>query len=117
MRKRTVKSGLHLLLAAIVPLILATFYHEQIARLIILSPYGETMLVYFGFFWGWVSGCLGILVTVAGLARSAGKAPEVRLAPAVILLAVVLVFYFVLLYSTFTTTKPLKLRPGETIII
>ena len=117
MRKGTVKSGLKLLLAALVPLILATFYHEQIARFLILSPYNETLLVYFGFFWSGVSGCLGILVTVTGLVLSAGKGPEARLAPTVILLAATLILYFCLFYSSFTTTEPAKLRPRETITI
>ena len=117
MRKGTVNSGLKLLLAALVPLILATFYHEQIARLLILSHYNETMLVYLGFFWGWISGCLGILVTVAGLALSAGKGPEARLASTVMLLATAFLFFLFLFYSSFTTTEPAKLRPGETITI
>lgn len=117
MRKGTVKSGLNLLLAAFVPLILVTFYHEPLARLLILSPYSETMLVYLGFFWSGVSGCLGILVTLAGLVQSAGKGPEARLAPTAILLAVALIFYFFLFYSSITTTEPAKLRPGETVTI
>jgi hypothetical protein len=117
MRSRTVKSGLNLLLAAFVPLILVTFYHQQIARLFILSPYNETMLVYLGFFWGGVSGCLGILVTLAGLVQSAGRGPEARLAPAIILLAAALIFYFILFYSSLTTSEPPKLGPGETITI
>jgi hypothetical protein len=75
------------------------------------------MLVYLGFFWGGVSGCLGILVTVAGLALSAGKGPEVRLALTVILLAAALCFYFYLFYSSFTTSEPSRIRPGETITI
>jgi len=117
MRKGTVKSGLNLLLAAVVPLILVAFYHEQIARLLILSPYSETMLVYLGFFWSGVSGCLGILVTVVGLVRSAGRGPEVTLSYSVIFLVAALIIYFFLFYASFTTTEPTKLRPGETIII
>jgi len=117
MRKGTVKSGLNLLLAAFVPLILVTFYHEQIARLLIFSLYSETMLIYLGFFWSGVCGCMGILVTLAGLVQSAGRSPEARLAPTVILLAVALIFYFFLFYSSLTTTEPAKLRPGETITI
>lgn len=108
---------MNLLLAAVVPLILATFYHEQIARLFMLSSYSEQILVFIGIFWGWVSGCLGILVIVAGLVLSAGKGPEVRLTPTVILLAAALFFYFFLFYSSFTTTEPARMKPGETITI
>ncbi len=117
MRKRIVKSGLNLLLAAILPLILATFYHERIASLFSLSQGGETLLVCLIFFWSALSGCLGILVIVIGLARSAGKGPEVRLAPVVILLIAALIYYFYLFYTSFTTTEPPKPRPGETITI
>jgi hypothetical protein len=117
MRKGTVKSGLNFLLAAFVPLILVTFYHEQIARLFFLSPYNETMLVYLGFIWSGVSGCLGILVALIGLVQSAGKGPGARLLPTVILLAATLIFYFFLVYSSITVTGPAKLRPGETITI
>jgi hypothetical protein len=117
MRKGTAKTGLNLILAGVAPLILATFYHEQIARLLFLPPAGETALIYLGFFWGGVCGCLGILVTVTGLVRSAGRGPDVRLAPTVILLAAAIILYFYLLYESFTRPAPPKLHPGETITI
>ncbi|HEX9023914.1 MAG TPA: hypothetical protein VF799_08760 [Geobacteraceae bacterium] len=117
MRKVIVRSGMNLLLAAIVPLILVTFYHEPLASLFRLSPGGEVMLVYLGFFWSAMMGCMGILVTVIGLARNAGKGPSVRLAPSAILLVVAIVCYFFLLYSSLTSTESPKLRPGETITI
>jgi hypothetical protein len=116
-RKVIVKTGMKLLLAAILPLILATFYHEPLARLLSLSPDGEMILIYLGFFWGGIFGCLGILVTVVGLARSAGKGADVRLAPVVILLAAALFLYFYLFYTSLTSTEPPKVRPGETITI
>ncbi len=108
---------MNLLLAAIVPLILVTFYHERIASLFHLSPGSEVMLVYLGFFWGAMLGCMGILVTVIGLARSAGKSPDVRLTPTAILLVAAIICYFFLLVTSFTSTEPPKLRPGETITI
>ena len=117
MRKGIAKSGLNLILAGVVPLILVTYYHEHFARLLFLPPAGETAFVYLGFFWGGMCGCLGILVTVTGLVRSAGQGPEVRLAPAVILLAVAIILYFYLLYESFSKPAPPKLRPGETITI
>ncbi len=117
MRKIVVRSGMNLLLAAIVPLILVTFYHDRIALLFHLSPGTEVMLVYLGFFWGAMMGCMGILVTVIGLARSAGKGPDVRLAPTAIILAVAILYYFFLFYTSLTSTETPKLRPGETITI
>jgi len=117
MRKRTVKTGLNLILAGIVPLILASFYHEHIARLLFLSPEAEIILVYLGFIFGCLSGCIGISVTVFGLARSAGKAPYASLTHTIILLLAALIIYFFLFYASFTNTEPPKLRPGETITI
>ena len=117
MRKRTVKTGLNLILTGIVPLILASFYHGHIARLLFLSPEAEIMLVYLGFIFGCLSGCVGILVTVFGLARSAGKAQYVSLAHTIILLIAAISIYFFLFYASFTNTEPPKLRPGETITI
>ena len=117
MRKGTVKSGLNLILVGVVPLILATFYHEDFARLLFLPPAWETAFVYLGFFWGGMCGCLGILVTVTGLVRSVGKGSDVRLAPTVLLLAAAIILYFYLLYESFTRPAPPKLRPGETITI
>ena len=117
MHKGIAKTGLNLILAGVVPLILATYYHEHIARLLFLPPAGETALVYLGFFWGGVCGCLGILVTVTGLVRSGGKGSEVRLTSTVIQLAAAIILYFFLLYSSFTSHAPPKLNPGETITI
>lgn len=117
MRKRTIRSGLNLILVGIVSLILATFYHEHIARLFFLSPDSETIFIYLGFFSGGMFGCIGILATVAGLVRSAGERPAVSLSYTLILLAAAFIIYFFLLYSSFTSSEPLKLRPGETITI
>lgn len=117
MRKSTVKLGLNLVLTGVVVLILATFYHEEIAWLLFLSPGAETMFVYLGFFWGGVFGCLGILTAVAGLVRSAGRGPEVRLLPTVVLLAIATLLYFFLFYASLTHPEPPKMRPGETITI
>ncbi|MGA2151309.1 MAG: hypothetical protein ABSG48_03985 [Geobacteraceae bacterium] len=117
MRKRTIKSGLNLILAGIVSLILATFCHEHIARLFFLSPDSETIFIYLGFFSGGMFGCIGILATVAGLVRSSGERPAVSLSYTLILLAAAFIIYFFLLYSSFTSSEPPKLRPGETITI
>ncbi len=117
MRKQTVKSGMNFILAGVVTLILATFYHGHIATLFYLSPAGEAMLIYLGFFLGGASGCLGILITVVGLARSPGRVPDVRLGYTVIFLVAALIIYFFLFYESLTTTEAPRLRPGETIII
>jgi hypothetical protein len=117
MRKRTIKLGLKLILAGVVSLILATFYHEHIARLFLLSPDSETIFIWLGFFSGGILGCLGIMVTMTGLVRSAGEGPSVRLTYTLILLSASLIIYFYLLYASFITPEPARLLPGETITI
>lgn len=117
MRKNTVKIGLNLVLAGIIVLILATFYHAEVASLLILSPGGEMMFVYLGFLGGAALGCLGILATVAGLVRCALPGREVRLTPVILLLAAAVILYFHLFYSSLTHPEPSRMRPGETITI
>jgi len=106
-----------MVLTGVVLLILASFYHEHIARLFFLSPGAETLFVYVSFFFGCLSGCVGISVTVFGLARSAGKAPYVSLTYTIILLLAALLIYFFLFYASLTNTESPKLEPGETITI
>jgi len=117
MRKRTVKTGFNLILVGVLSLILATFYHGHVARLLLLSPGGETFFVLLGFLVGGAAGCLGILVALAGMVLGPGKVQEVRLSYTVILLASALVIYLTLSYLSMTGSEPPSLEPGETITI
>jgi len=117
MRKRTVKTGSNLVLAGLVSLILATFYHGHVARLLFLSPGGETVFVLLGFLFGTGAGSLGILVALAGVVLAPGKEQEVRLSYTLILLASALVIYLFLSYLSLTSSEPPRLEPGETITI
>ncbi len=117
MRKKTVKKGLNLIIAGVVTLILATFFHGNLADILNLSPSGEASLVFMGFLLGGMAGCLGIVITVAGLASSAGKGTDVRLGLTLLILVGALFFYFFLFYDSLTTSEPPRLRPGETINI
>ena len=117
MRKRTVKTGFNLILAGVVSLILATFYHAHVARLLFLSPGGETIFVILGFLLGGAAACIGILVALAGMLLGSAKDHDVRLSYTVILLASALVIYFFLSYLSITGTEPPMLEPGETITI
>ena len=117
MRKKTVKTGFNLILAGVVSLILATFYHGHIARLLLLSQGGETIFVLLGFLVGGAAGCLGILVVLAGMLLGPGKEQGIRLSYTVILLASALVIYIFLSFLSITGTEPSGLEPGETITI
>jgi hypothetical protein len=117
MRKRTVKTGCNMLLAGVVSLILATFYHGHVARLLQLSPGGETVFVFLGFLVGAGAGSLGILLALAGVVLAPGKEQEVRLSYTLILLASAIVIYLFLSYLSLTSSEPPRLEPGETITI
>lgn len=117
MRKRTVKTGSIMLLAGVVSLILATFYHGHVARLLLLSPGGEAVFVFLGFLVGAGAGSLGILLALAGVLLAPGKEQEVRLSYTLILLASAIVIYLFLSYLSITSSEPPRLEPGETITI
>lgn len=117
MRRNSIKGGLNLLIVAISLVILATFFHEQVADLLSLPPSGETRFIFLGLFLGGVCGCLGILITVAGLLRHPTTGRNVPLVPTLIVLAATILLFFILLYSSFNAPEPARLRPGETITI
>ena len=117
MRRSTVKSGLRLIIGGIVAVILASFFHEQLAELLFLSPAGETEFIYLGLFWGGVLGFCGILVTIIGFLRAPAGEQRVNLFSSVITLIVVILLFFILLFVTFRNPEQPRLRPGETITI
>lgn len=117
MRGNTVKSGLKLIIGGIVSVILATFFHEQIARLLFLSPGGETEFIFLGLFWGGVLGFCGTLVTVIGFLRAPAAGEKVRIIPSLVTLLVLLLCFLLLFFISFRSPEQPRLRPGETITI
>src|SRR5690242_7780159 len=106
LRKGTVKKGVKLLIAAVCLLIAASFYHDELAGILFLSPSDVQQLVYFSFFWGGILGGAGIMVVVTGLLRSAGREDALtRLAPTLWLLVVAVIIFFILLYRSFGTPQ------------
>ena len=117
MRRSTVKSGLRLIIWGIVSVILATFFHQEVANLLFLSPGGEDQLVYLGLFWGGTLGFLGIIVIVSGFLRTSTGERKEKLLPTLALLMLLILTFFVLLLVSFRTPEHPRLRPGETITI
>lgn len=117
MRKRTLKKGLNLLNAGIVAVILATFYHINVAWLFSLSPAGETSFIFLGLLWGGVLGGAGIMVAMFGLLRRAQPEERVRMAPAVTLLVLLATIFLILWFASSKTPVQPRLAPGETITI
>jgi len=117
MRKRTVKSGLNLILAGVVSITLATFYHTHIARILFLSLGTETILVLLGILLGGILCLSGILVAFVGLLRKAGNTRDVRLSYNIILLAAALVIFFFLFSISVSNNEQPGSEPGESITI
>jgi H+/Cl- antiporter ClcA len=117
MRRSTVRTGLDLIIAAVVLIIIATFYHEQIALLISLSPDSENRLIFLCLFLGGITGCTGITVAVFGLLRSSGGPAGVNLVKPLVIIALLVLMFFFLLFSSFNRPENPRLHPGETITI
>jgi hypothetical protein len=117
MRSRTVKTGINLIITAVVLVILAAFYHEPIARILTLSPDSETRFIFLSLLWGGIFGFWGIAVAVFGLLRSPGAGVRVDLLKPISILALLVVLFMLLLVYSFNKPETLRLRPGETITI
>lgn len=119
MRKRTVRNGMRLLFAALLLIILASFYHGGVAGLFSLSPGTEQR------FYGWVMfaaagiGAYGVTLAVFGLLMQADRRDAgVRVAPLFLLVAFVIVLFFYLFVSSFNgPVEEERLPPGTTITI
>ena len=117
MRKKTVKLGLNYILAGIVLVTIATFFHEEVAWLFLLSPGGEARFTFLGLFVGGMSGGAGVLISTIGLLRGPSSEKDIYLMPTLLILAAMLFLFFMLLYSSFLNPEPQLVRPGETITI
>lgn len=120
MRKRTIRSGMRLLLGALVLIILASFYHAGLAELLSLSPGMERRLYRLGMFGAAALGVYGVMLAVSGLLLPAdrGDGSRVRIAPLFCMLLCALALFFYLFVASFTAPdKDAPLRPGETITI
>jgi len=117
MRRRTVRTGLNLIITAVVLVILAAFYHDQIALILSLSPVSETRFIYFGLLCGGGFGFAGIAAAVFGLLSSPGEGARVGLVQPVTILALLVLMFMFLFFSSFNRPENPRLRPGETITI
>lgn len=117
MRRKTIKQGLKLVIGGIVAVILVTFFHQNLASFLFLSPGGEIELIYLGLFWGGVLGFCGILLTIFGFFRAPMGEKVVSLRFSVLTLVLLICLFFILLFFSFGNTEKPRLRPGETITI
>jgi len=120
-RKRTVRNGMRLVMAALILIVLASFYHGQISDLFSLSSAAENRIYRLGMFWAAAIGGYGVVVTALGFALSPLK-NDVKIGLIPIFLAIsAMIFLFFYLLSSSVNAPPgeeqRRLRPGETITI
>ncbi len=121
MRKRTVRNGMRLVVAALILIIVASFFHSRISDLFLLSASAGSSLYRNGIFWAAAIGGYGVVVTVLGFILSPRKNDaEVRLLPAFMGIALLMFLFFYLLSDAIDTPardEQRRVRPGETITI
>ena len=121
MRKRTVRNGMRLVMAALILIVLASFYHVQLSDLFSLSPATESQVYRLGMFWAAAIGGYGVVVTVFGFVLSSLKNDsQVRLLPIFLCISAMIFLFFYLLSSSIDAPardEQRRVRPGETITI
>lgn len=108
-------------MAALILIILASFYHVQLSDLFSLSSAAESRIYRLGIFWAAAIGGYGVVVTALGFAFSPHKNDgKVRLMPVFIGISALIFIFFYLLSSSFDSpvrNEQRRVRPGETITI
>jgi hypothetical protein len=121
MRKRTIRNGMRLVLAALLLIIVASFYHDRIGDVLNLSLDAEMRYYRLGIFWAAALGGYGVVLAAFGLALPGNSRDSgVRILPALFMIVAAVSLFFYLLAASFDVPeKPPRerLRPGETITI
>jgi hypothetical protein len=121
MRKRTIRNGMRLVLAALVLIIIASFFHDSVGETLSLSLEAEMRFYRLGIFWAAAMGGYGVVLAAFGLALPGTRRDSgVRVMPAFLMIVAVVSLFFYLLAASFNApAEPQRerLRPGETITI
>lgn len=120
MRKRTVRTGLRLLICSLGLLILGTFYSQQINSALAIGVEGTAEFIKLAFFWGTVLGGASVITVAIGLMQRSKYGDSTRILPSAVVLLLLFVAFFALFLRTFSSPPDMKqnpLRPGETVII
>lgn len=112
---------MRLLVAALILIILASFYHVQLSELFSLSSSAESRLYRLGIFWAAAIGGYGVVLTTIGLMLSPLKSDlQIRLLPVFLSISAIIFLFFYLLSSAIDAPpreEQRRLRPGETVTI
>jgi nitrate/nitrite transporter NarK len=112
---------MRLVAAALLLIILASFYHVQAAELLQLAPADESQLYQLAMFWAAAFGGYGVMVMVFGFVRSPlPKDAHIRLLPVFFGICALIALFFYLVSSAVDAPEreeQRRLRPGETVTI
>jgi hypothetical protein len=121
MRKRTIRNGMRLVLAALILIIITSFYHDVVGEILSLSIGAEMRFYRLGIFWAAAIGGYGVVLAAFGLVLHGNQRDSgVRVMPAFFMIVAVVSLFFYLLSASFdapTNPPRERLRPGETITI
>lgn len=121
MRKRTIRTGMRLILVALFIIILVSFYHDSVSNAFSFSYAAEMRFYEIGIFLAAVLGGYGVVSSAIGLVLPAQyKDSGIRITPLLLLIFCGISFFFYLLVVSFgPPTEPVRerLRPGEAITI
>jgi hypothetical protein len=121
MRKRTLRNGMRLVLAALVLIIIASFYHDRAGEVLSLSIDAELRFYRLGIFWAAAIGGYGVVLAAFGLVLPGNPRDSgVRVMPAFLMIVAAVSLFFYLLAASFDVPadpRRERLRPGETITI
>lgn len=121
MRKRTVRNGMRLVMAALILIILASFYHGALSDIFSLSYSAENRVYSLGIFWATALGCYGVVLVAFGFVLSSQKPDQsVRILPNFLIISALIALFFYLLTASINNPQKheqKRLRPGETITI
>lgn len=121
MRKRTVRNGLRLVMAALLLIIVTSFYHVELSDLFLLSLAAEERVFQYAMFSAAALGGYGVVVTVFGFVLSSRKSDiNIRIMPLFIGISAMILFFFYLLSSSIDAPSKedqRRVRPGETLTI
>jgi hypothetical protein len=121
MRKRSIRNGMRLVLAALVLIIIASFYHDFVGETLSLSLEAEMRFYRLGIFWAAAMGGYGVVLAAFGLALPGTRRDSgVRVMPAFFMIVAAVAFFFYLLAAAIdapSNPPRERLRPGETVTI
>lgn len=121
MRKRTVRNGMRLVMASLILIILASFYHGSLSDLLSLSSTAELRIYRLGIFWAAAIGGYGVVLVAFGFILAPQKGDQsLRILPLFLLIVGLVSLFFYLLAASFdvpTTNQHRQLQSGETLTI